>query len=103
MRSVRGMRGVLALAAPAVVVAVLGVGCGGEQVSGQELPQSPEPVATIVTEGILPGDRRAPDGPTVTTQVFRPPLGRAKIPMPVRTPSTVPVRTPSTVARVPGS
>lgn len=103
MRSVRGMRGVIALAAPAVLVAVLGVGCGGEQVSGQELPESPEPVATVITDGILPGDRRAPDGLTVTTKAFRPPLGRAKIPMPVRPPPTVPVRTPSTLTGIPGS
>lgn len=103
MRSVRGMKGVFALAAPAVLVAVLGVGCGGDQASGQELPESPEPVATVVTEGVLPGDRRVPDGPTVTTKVFHPPIARAKIPMPVRPPPTVPVRTPSTVARVPGS
>ena len=103
MRSVRGMRGVITLAGPAVLVAVLGVGCGGDQASGQELPESPEPVATVITDGILPGDRRAPDGPTVTTKVFRPPLGRAKIPIPVSPPPTVPVRTPTTLAGIPGS
>ena len=95
MRSVRGMRGVLALAAPAVLVAVLGVGCGGEQASGEELPESPEPVATIVSDRLLPGDQRAPDAPTVATQAPRPPIGRTKSP--------VPVRTAPTPTRIPGS
>ena len=103
MRSVRGMKGVLALAAPAVLVAVLGVGCGGDQASGQEFLESPEPVATFAGDGLLPGDRRAPDGPTVTPKAFRPPLGRAKIPMPVGPPPTVPVRTPTTLTGIPGS
>lgn len=89
MRPVRGMNSVLTRAAPAVLVAVLGVGCGGDQASGQELPESPEPVATIVTDGIVPGDRRAPDAPTVTTQTPRPPIGRTKSPVPVRTVPTL--------------
>ena len=89
MRSVQGMRGVLALAAPALLVAVLSVGCGGDQASGQELPDSPEPVATIVDDELLPGDRRAPDAPTVTTAAPRPPIGRTKSPVPVRTPPTL--------------
>ena len=88
MRSVRGIRGVLALAAPALLVAVFGVGCGGNQASSQELPESPEPVVvTIVGDGFLPGDRRAPDAtPTVTTAAPRLPIGRTKSPVPVRTP-----------------
>ena len=78
MQSVRGMRGVLALAAPAVLVAVLGVGCGGQQASGQELPESPEPVATIVGDGLLlPGDRRAPDAKLTVTTTTRPIAVRA--------------------------
>ena len=89
MRSVRGIGGVLALAAPAVLVAVLGVGCGGHQASGQELPESPEPVATIVGDGLLPGDRRAPDATSTVTTAPRPPIGRTKSPVPVRTPPTL--------------
>ncbi len=89
MRSVRGIGGVLALAAPAVLVAVLGVGCGGRQASSQELPESPEPVATIVGDGLLPGDRRAPDPPTVTTAAIRIPIARTKTPVPVSTPPTL--------------
>ena len=89
MRPVRGMRGVLAVAVSAMLVAGLGVGCGGDQATGQEFPESAEPVATIVTEGILPGDRRVPDAPTVTTQTSRPPIGRTKSPVPVRTTPTL--------------
>jgi hypothetical protein len=86
MRSVWGSGGVLALSAPAVLLAVLGVGCGGHQASSQEL-ESPEPVATVVGDGLLPGDGRAPDAtPTVTTVAPRPPIGRTKSPVPVRTP-----------------
>jgi hypothetical protein len=86
MRSVRGIRGVLALSAPAaLLVVVLGVGCGGNQASSQELPPSPQPVVvTIVGDGLLPGDRRGPDAkPTVTTAPL--PIGRTKSPVPVRT------------------
>ena len=90
MRSVWGSGGVLALSAPAVLVAVLGVGCGGHQASGQEVRESPEPVATIVGDGVLAGERRAPDAtPTVTTAAPRPPIGRTKSPVPVRTPPTL--------------
>lgn len=89
MRTVRKMRGLLGLAASVVLVAVLGVGCGGDQATGPELPESPEPVETIVIDGILPGDRRAPDAPTVTAQTPRPPIGRTKSPVPVRTPPTL--------------
>ena len=92
MRSVRGIRGVLALAAPALLVAVLGVGCGGNQASSQELPESPQPVATI-GEGLLPGDRRAPDATPAVTTAPRLPIGRTKSPVPVRTPPS-PTRTP---------
>jgi hypothetical protein len=84
MRLVRGIRGVLAL--PAVPVAVLSISCSGHQASIQKLPESPQPVATIVGDGLLPGDRRAPNAaPTVTTAPPRPPIGRTKSPVPVRT------------------
>jgi hypothetical protein len=89
MRSVWGSGGVLALSAPALLVALLGVGCGGHQASSQELPKSPEPVATIAGDGLLPGDRKAPDPtPTVTTAAPRPPIGRTKSPVPARTSPT---------------
>jgi hypothetical protein len=91
MRSVRGIRGVLALSAPALLVAVVGVGCSGHEASSrQELPGSPQPVATIVGDGLLPGDQRAPGAPTVTTQVPRPPIGRTLSPVPKPVPVTTP-------------
>jgi hypothetical protein len=87
MRSVRRNAGILALPAPAVVVALLGVGCGGHQASSQGPRESPEPVATIAGEGLLPGDRKPPDPtPTVTTAAPRPPIARTKSPVPARTP-----------------
>ena len=93
MRSVRGIGGVLALSAPAVLVAMLGVGCGGNQASSQELPESPQPVATIVVgEGLLPGDRRAPDAKLTVTTTTRP-IGRSSSPVSARTPPS-PTRTP---------
>ena len=94
MRSVRGIEGVLALVAPALLAAVFGVGCGGHQASGQERLESPEPVATVVGDGVLPGDRRTPDATsTVTTAAPRLPIGRAKSPVPVPTPPS-PTGTP---------
>ena len=92
MRSVRGIGGVLAVAAPAVLVALFGVGCGGHQASGQELPDSPEPVTTIVGDGLLPGDRRAPDAKLAVTTTTRP-IGRSSSPVPASTASR-PTRTP---------
>ena len=77
MRSVRGTGGVRSLAAPAVLVALLGVGCGGHQASGQGLPESPEPVATVVVDGLVPGDRRAPDAKLAATTTTRPIAVRA--------------------------
>ena len=93
MRSVRGIGGVLALAAPALLVAMFGVGCGGNQASGQERPESPEPVVVaIVGDGLLPGDRRAPDAKLAVTTTTRP-IGRSSSPVPARTPPS-PTRTP---------
>ena len=77
MRSVRGMWGVRSLAVPAVLLALLGVGCGGHQASGQGLPESPEPVATVVGDGFLPGDQRAPDAKLAVTTTTRPIAVRA--------------------------
>jgi hypothetical protein len=93
MRSVRGIRGVLAIGAPALLAAVVGVGCRSDQAAGQELPARAEPVATIVGDGLLPGDQRLPGGaPTVTTAVPHRPIGTTSSPVPAnRTPVT---RTP---------
>jgi len=82
MRSVRGIRGVLALLAPALLVAVVGVGCGGHKASSQELPDSSHPEARIVGDGLLPGDRRAPGVAPVTTTRPPPPIGRTSSPVP---------------------
>jgi hypothetical protein len=90
MRSVRGIGRFLAPVAPALLVAMFGVGCGGNQASGQERPESPEPVVVaIVGDGLLPGDRRAPVARTVTTAEPRLPIGRTKSPVPVRAPPTL--------------
>ena len=93
MRSVRGIGGVLAFAAPALLVAMFGVGCGGDQPSGQERPESPEPVVvSIVDDGLFPGDRRAPDAKLAVTTTTRP-IGRSSSRVPARTPAS-PTRTP---------
>ena len=61
MRSVRGIGGLLAVGAPALLAAMAGVGCGGDRASGQGLPDRPEPVASVVGDGLLlPGDQRVP-------------------------------------------
>ena len=93
MRSVRRMRGVLAIAAPALLAAMVGAGCSSHEASGQELPDRAQPVATVVGDGLLPGDRQLPGGaPTVTTKVPARPIGRTSSPVPAhRTPVT---RTP---------
>lgn len=92
MRLVGGIRGVLVMSAPAVLMATVGVGCGGQRASSQELPVSPAVEVTIVGE-LLPGDQRAPESaPTVTTAAPRPSIGRATIPVPVRPPMTAPPR-----------
>lgn len=92
MRSVRGIRGLLAIGAPALLAAVVGAGCRGDQASGQELPNRPEPVAAVVDDGLLPGDRKLPGGaPTVTTAVRAKPIGRTSSPVPANhTPETRP-------------
>lgn len=92
MRSVRRIGGMLAPAAPALLVAMFGAGCGGNQASVQERPASPEPVVAIVGDGLLPGDRRAPDGKLAATTTTRP-IGRPSLPVPARTPPTL-ARTP---------
>ena len=64
MRSVRGIRGLLAIGAPALLAAMAGVGCSGDRASGQGLPDRPEPVASVVGDGpLLPGDQRVPGAP----------------------------------------
>jgi len=110
MRSVRGIRGVLAIAAPALLAAMVGVGCRSDQASGQPLPARPEPVATVTGDGLLPGDHRLPGGPpTVTTAVPGRPIGRPSSPVPAnRMPVTRPplvlpgVETTTTDTTVPG-
>jgi hypothetical protein len=94
MRSVRGIRGVVAVGVPALLAAVVGVGCRSDQASGSERPDRAEPAATVVDEGLLqPGDRRLPGGaPTVITAVTPRPIGRTSSRVPAnRTPVT---RTP---------
>lgn len=91
MRSVRGIRNVLAMAAPALLVVVVGAGCGGDEASSrQELPDSPRPVATI-GEGLVPGERRAPGPAPVTTTAPPRPIGRPSSPVPA---NHVPVTRP---------
>ena len=90
MRSVRGIRGVLAIGAPALLAAMVGVGCRSDEASGQQLPVRAAPVGTVVEDGALPGDQRLPAGPpTVTTAVPRRPIGKTTSPVPAdRTPVT---------------
>ncbi len=90
MRSVRGIRGVLAVGAPALLAAVVGVGCRSDQASGLEAPVRSGPVATVAERGALPGDQRLPGGaPTATTAVPRTPIGKTSSPVPEdRTPVT---------------
>ena len=89
MRSVRGIRGVLAIGAPALLAAMVGVGCGGDQAAGQQLPNRPEPVATVVGDGALPGEQRLPGATPAPTAVPARPIGRTSSPVPAnRTPVT---------------
>jgi hypothetical protein len=92
MRSVGGIRGLLAVGAAALLTAVVGIGCRDHQASGHEPPGRPEPVARIVEDVLLPGDRTLPGGaPTVTTAVPSAPIGRTSSPVPTnRTPLTRP-------------
>jgi hypothetical protein len=83
------------MSAPVLLVAVVGVGCGGDQASsGQQLPGGSEPVATIVGEGqqgqLLPGDQRELGPALVTTTAPRRPVGRPKIPVLPHAPVTRP-------------
>ena len=93
MRSVRGIRGVLAIGAPALLAAMVGVGCRGDQAAGQELPDRPEPVPTVVGDRpLLPGDQRLPGAPPAAAKaVPARPIGRTSSPVPAnRTPVTRP-------------
>ena len=92
MRSVRGIRGVLAIGAPALLAAMVGVGCGGGQAAGQQLPNRADPAATVVEDGALPGEQRQPGATPAPTAVPARPIGRTSSPVPAdRTPVT---RTP---------
>ncbi len=83
MRSVRGIGGLLAIGAPALLAAMAAVGCSSDQASGQELPDRPEPVASVVGDGLLlPGDQRVPGAPGVTATVSTRPIGRTSSPVP---------------------
>jgi len=89
MQSVRGIRNVLAISAAALLAAVVGVGCGGDQASsGQDSPDRPQPVATFVGDGLVPGDQRAPDPAPVTTTAPRRPIGKPQLPVPPPAPVT---------------
>jgi hypothetical protein len=92
MRSVRRVRAVLAIRAPALLAAVVGIGCSGRQASSQEIPDRPEPVVSVAGDGLLPGDRRLPGGAaTVTTAVPARPIGKTSSPVPAdHTPETRP-------------
>jgi hypothetical protein len=91
MRSVRGIRGVVAIGAAAVLAAVVGAGCRRHEASSQELPDRAQPVATVVDSQLLPGDRRLPGGASPVTTVAPRPIGRPSSPVPAhRTPVTRP-------------
>jgi hypothetical protein len=82
MRSVRGIGGVLAIGAPALLAAMVGVGCRGHEAAVQEVPGHAQPVGTVVEDAPVPGDQRLPGGaPTVTTATTRP-IGRSPSPVP---------------------
>lgn len=92
MRSVRGSRN-FAMSATVLLVVVMAVGCGGDEASSgrPQVPGRPQPVATFVGDGLLPGDQRAPDRAAVTTTAPRLPIGRPLHPLPAnRTPVTRP-------------
>ena len=96
MQPVRGIRNVLAMSAPALLVVVVGIGCGGVQASSTEqLPDGSQPVATIVGDvQLFPGDQRAPDPARVTTTTARRPIGKPLRPVPRPAPTpTVPTAT----------
>ena len=91
MRSVRGIRGVLAIGVPALLAAMVGVGCRSDQASGQQLQVRADPVGSVVEDGPLPGDQRLPGGTTAPTAVPPRPIGRTSSPVPAkRTPVTRP-------------
>ena len=97
MRSVTVV-GRAGMAAGLVLVAVVAVGCGGQEASGQErpdIPGQPAAVVRIADEGLLPGDQRAPGAATVTTAP-RWPIGKASSPA-VTTTSTAPPPTTTTI------
>jgi len=99
MRSVRGIGGLLAIGAPAFLAAMAGVGCGGDRASGQGLPDRPEPVASVVGDGLLlPGDQTVPGARGVPTTVSTRPIGRTSSPVP--TPYTHATRPPLVLPRV---
>jgi hypothetical protein len=91
MQSARGIRNILALATAALLGVVLCVGCGGDRVpNGQESPDRPQPVATVVGDGLVPGVQRAPGPTPVTTAAPRQPIGVPQRPVPPHTPVTPP-------------
>ena len=85
----------------ALLVGMVAAGCGGDEASGQKLPENPGLPATVpiaATDGLLPGDQRAPGPPTVTTAARRHPLvGRPSVPT-VRTTRTAPPATTTSTA-----
>jgi hypothetical protein len=88
MRSAR-IRNVLAVSAPALLMAVVGAGCSGDESSSRhDLPGRPQAVATIVGDGLVPGDGRAPDPTSVPTTAPPRPIGRPVIPVPAHAPVT---------------
>src|SRR6185369_15298853 len=98
MRSVRRYRKVLGIPASILIVAVAGVGCGRPNAATGGLPGTtgrPGSAEIITGEGVLPGVRRAADGPpTATTARPRPPIGRTSSPVPSTVPVTRPPATP---------
>jgi hypothetical protein len=102
MRSVTA-KGRGGMAAGLVLVALVAVGCGGQEASGQERPETPGPPAAIRVsdEGLLPGDQRAPGSPTVTTTARLWPIGKASSPA-ITTTSTRPPPTTTTIQPSPG-
>ena len=84
----------------ASLVGMVAAGCGGDEASGQKLPENPGLPAMVpiaATDGLLPGDQRAPGPPTVTTAARRWPVGRPSVPA-VRTTRTAPPATTTSTA-----
>ena len=88
----------------ALLVAVVAVGCAGQEAASPQRAEIPgEPAAATrapVPEELTPGDQRAPEAPTVATAPRRWPIGKALSPA-VTTTSTAPPSTTTTITLAP--